>query len=754
MKETLTSEKHSPLVLLILSVFSSLAGVILLRFAHAGWGGYLLLGGAICFAAAGSRNSVVLPEVGLSGQSGYVRSRAAVYLGLFFVLAAAYFSLHTEDSLQKGLESVLLWVLGMILFSTGVLYVVGWTLIPWRVLWQKIQSNRKEVLLVSGLFMVSLMLRTINLSSHPYAVANDGGTIAYDALHLLRGDFHNLFGTATAAYPILSYVPGALSTLIFGNTIFAMRVVSSIEGALSVLFLYLLCRELFPRRTAWIASFLLMVMPAHIHFSRVSLNNILMCLHATLILWLLVRAVRNGRGSSYLWAGLATGAALYAYSGSRLVMALAGGIILVLSLVKRGYLKQNWTNVLIFFGAVFVVTLPQFAFYSRNPDLFGARFNAVGIFGGDWINLEAARVGKTAWEIFMRQMSEAGQIFISIRETIGFYAAAKPLFSLVESALLVMGMGYAVSRINHPVYLVLVIWFWAVVLLGGAMTIPATATQRFIPAFPAAVILIADALDQAVVMLHRQANLPKRLMNLGIVLLVAWIAINHLVDYFHNYRINGYYNRPYEEVQYESIDIELQLGKEYRYVLIGAPRLYLEFGDYRYLLDGYDQTEVFEAQEINSALLYQKADDLGVDASTLSLTDSPARPTFYVAIPDRVDELRQIVQEYPGGTWIREGRRYRPAETLFYGYIYPAKAVHLNSTVDTPVDHPFNWSMTALLFFYLAAAVFLQTIFYPKLFRKRADEFYAHRRTQRLALKSWFRRLVQYLLDDEVSKDG
>ncbi len=732
--------------LLILAALLALVGTALLRSVQFAWGALLLLAGAICFGSACKDHSVPEVPINLSRQDRFVRSSIEAWLGMTLVVIATLYSLNIGDSQVRGLEVVLLWLLGVILFSIGVLYATGWKALAWQDLKQKIRQNRNEILLVCGLVLAALLTRTIGLASAPYAVANDEGAIAYDAVRLLRGDFHNLFGTATAAYPILSYVPGALTTLVFGKTIFAMRVVSGIEGALSILFLYLLCRELFNRRVAWIASILLIALPVHIHFSRVGLNNILMCLHATLILWLLVRAIKNGRASSYLWAGLATGAALYAYSGSRLVMALAGGIVLALLIFKRGYLKANAQNVLIIGSAVLAVTLPQFAFFMKNPDLFAARSNAVGIFSSGWLFQEAARLGVPGWQIFFRQISEAAQVFISMHESIGFYAASRPFFSLAESALLVMGMGYAFSRIRHLRYLLLVVWFWAVVYFGGVVTVPATASQRFLPAIPAAVILIADTLDHGINILQREIRLPQGILKLTLGIMVGAIAVNGLVYYFYDYQVDGYYNRPYEEIEYETINIERQLGQKYRYVLIGAPRLFLEFGDYQYLLDGFDRSEIAEGQDLRSALLDQKRADLQRDDQWIELSNLPARPTFYAATPERVDELKAIAEIYPGGRWIEANRRNRPTEPLFFGYVVPGMSENLNKAVNTTTDHSSPWQTVLLVIFYLVAALILQYIFLPKIFRGKAAVIYAGRKARRERVKAWIRKLQEKLI--------
>jgi 4-amino-4-deoxy-L-arabinose transferase-like glycosyltransferase len=112
------------------------------------------------------------------------------------------------------------------------------------------------------------------------------------------------------------------SVALFGANFFAMRAVSAACGALTVWALYLLARPLWGMRVALIAAALLAVLPIHVHFSRLALNNIADPLFGTLALAGLAHALTSdgrGRARWLAFAALMLGMTAYFYEGGRLL---------------------------------------------------------------------------------------------------------------------------------------------------------------------------------------------------------------------------------------------------------------------------------------------------------------------------------------------------------------------------------------------------------------------------------------------------
>ena len=462
-----------------------------------------------------------------------------------------------------------------------------------------------------------------------------------DARTLLQAGYSSFFQVGYGTQPLLTFVPTAISEVIFGQTIFAVRFGSAVDGMLTVLFLCLAGHELFNRRVAILAAALLAVMPVHIQFGRLGFNNIVAGFYAVLLVWLAFRALRVGKISSYLWVGLAAGCALYTYLGSRLDVALAAGIFIWICITKRNYLRQHRAHLLIFLLAILIVAGPQISDFIARPDDFGSRINGDGVIQNGWMANQYASGGIGGVVTGLaNQLAISSLVYISVPAVYGFYSSALPYFPPFEAVFLVLGMGYAIYRVRRPAFLVLLAWFWSVTVIGGMLTSSPPASQRLILGFPAAALIVALALDQSASFLERTFVMPARRILLRIsalpsilcILAVTGIAIDGLAYYFFEYRQADGFQDTSNELIYESTLLARQLGTSYQYVLLGAPRTFTYFANYDYFIP--DFTKVDQVDPI-------------LGASTEAI---PSPPALYIAIPDRRGELDLVAQALPGGT--------------------------------------------------------------------------------------------------------
>lgn len=93
-------------------------------------------------------------------------------------------------------------------------------------------------------------------------------------------------------------------------------------------------------RAALLAAAVLAVLPIHLYFSRISLNLVEDSLFLVLVLWMLDRALVDGRRSDAVLAGLALGFSQYFYFGTRLLPILT----VILSVGRsRGGTVEGWS---------------------------------------------------------------------------------------------------------------------------------------------------------------------------------------------------------------------------------------------------------------------------------------------------------------------------------------------------------------------------------------------------------------------------
>jgi len=289
------------------------------------------------------------------------RSIPALLIGLSGLVLLAFVLSRLDSYAGNSRQNYLIvggWLLSLFLFIISVLTLSHWRLVSLRSLGKSLRSHAREVIFVVFLFLVALGLRIYQLDKYPYPMLKDEAFIGIEAMKILHGGETNLFLLGWAGDPLLSSTPQVITIGLLGNTVFAVRLASAFVGALSVLFLYFLGRAMFGRLAGVLSSLSLLAMPPHLHFSRLGVNNIIVSLWMALIFWLTYRAIQKGRTVDYLWAGLAAGFPLYSYLGSRLVSIMALFMLFYTILTKRGYLRSQWRNLVVFGSALLFVVAP------------------------------------------------------------------------------------------------------------------------------------------------------------------------------------------------------------------------------------------------------------------------------------------------------------------------------------------------------------------------------------------------------------
>ena len=109
---------------------------------------------------------------------------------------------------------------------------------------EKVKAHRVEAGLLAGIMLLAFLLRTVLITSHPYPWSGDEASIGMEAIRILKGEVTNFFDTGWSSQPNWSFVPTAVTELIFGRNILAIRMASAAAGTLAVLFVYLFGREM------------------------------------------------------------------------------------------------------------------------------------------------------------------------------------------------------------------------------------------------------------------------------------------------------------------------------------------------------------------------------------------------------------------------------------------------------------------------------------------------------------------------------
>jgi len=547
------------------------------------------------------------------------------------------------------------WIGSLLFLIIGVLWIAHWQFPKWQHIKDWFSQNKQELLIATAIVLVGAFLRVYILSLHPFPWSGDESSIGTEGSRILKGEVTNFFEGGWSGQPNWSFIPTALAELIFGQTILAVRIVSVLEGTLTILFTYLLARELFEknRTIAILAAGFLAAFPVHLQFSRLGVNDIMDGLNVTLVLWLVVRAIRKDRLIDYLWAGIAGGLTFYTYIGSRLVLVLAVFVLAYTVIRQRGYLRSHFSHLGVFLSGVVVAIAPEGYYFFSHYNVFLTRWAQANILSNHWL-IDAAHNARVSIPAFLwKHFTDTILVYISNPAVAGCFNSPLPYLTIIGSILFLFGMGYAFSKLFEARMMILLVWFWAVIFLGGFMTQDAPANSRLVMSLPAVALFVGLGIYK-----FTDYLLKTKLINLQWQKIVSILIILILVGQNIGFYFGVYYYQNYNEDANgelgQQTGLELQrLGADYDLYMFGTPRVFAAF-----------PTTVFLAPDNDLV-------DLSTDKID-GLTLRPGKGNIFVAIPENRADLTAVEQKFPGGKFESVPRRFK-AEVLYYAYLLPPK---------------------------------------------------------------------------------
>lgn len=514
----------------------------------------------------------------------------------------------------------------------------------------KIRANQTEILFLSLILVMALALRTVSLSAHPYPWSGDEASISGEAIRILQGEVTNFFETGWSIQPNWSFLPTAVSEVIFGHTILAVRMPSVIAGTLAVLFTYLAARELFNPAIGLMAGAFLATLPYQVHFSRIGVYNVVDSLISALIFWLIAKGYKTDDWRYYYTAGAMAGLCIYTYAGTRLALILAVLTLVFLVIRQRGFLRSHWQHLASFLIGGLVSAAPMAAYFVRHPDLLVGRLGQEGILFNGWLTQQAAQTGKSVLEILFNQFTRTIMVFIASAAPGNFFNSPNPYLTVLGSILFLLGMGYALAYLLEPRHFIVLIWFWAVILFGGILTLNPPANTRMLMTSPVVAICMALGTYKILEYLQKFRAIPERTVALIFLAVVLIISYQNIDFYMVEYKNNMYFQDANGEYAMEISLMAKDQGKDFQIFLLGAPRVYSVFPTFAFIAPDNPRTDLF-AEHI----------------PTLELT--PGQKVGFFAIPENRSLLAEISQKFPGGESGLVYRKPRPEEILFEYYI-------------------------------------------------------------------------------------
>ena len=592
-----------------------------------------------------------------------------------------------------------LWVASIVLLlAAGVLHDRKTQL--WRRLVVATRLDRYDWVALAGLTLLALALRVYLLGPNLPAIHGDEGEmgmLARLALYGPGGERGPLvmpyFRTGFLDHPTLFHYLQAGFLLLFGDTIFSLKLLSAFFGALCAPLIYLIGRVGWGRVAGFVGGWLLAVSHLHIHYSRIALNNIETVWFTILFILLVIlvdalgklpdaraAAPLSGTGeedalpaTDGVWAtpmpvtpsttpsaarltlfvliGLTVGLSQYFYYGSRLIPLLAVPLLLLLWITRRAALRDLAVAML----TTVAVYLPLLAFYTRSLPAFLNRTSGVSVFNQDGIRHvlgPAANWPGDLSQLLRYQLQRNAEFFISSGDLSAFYLPELPAFDPLTIACFWLGFGVLIVQWRRFPAQALLLWLLLGVFLGGVMTNDAPNAPRLIVAVPAVFVIAGVAVQKLFEVAGALWPSGQRWVALtaGVTFCALTLNLNY-TTYFVQYA----WRQPFLGWT-EMAEMMESHATSHRTVLIGDPNLYVEHGTMRFLANDAERANLFAVDEFPAQLAAAVAAGKGV---------------LLIALPHRLDDLAAIAATHPGG--VRADHYDNLDRLTFVSYLLPAE---------------------------------------------------------------------------------
>ncbi|MCH8949311.1 MAG: glycosyltransferase family 39 protein [Chloroflexi bacterium] len=532
-------------------------------------------------------------------------------------------------------------------------------------LWQA----RVDLAILAGLAAVAAIVRLVMLEDIPPGIHGDEGWTGIDARRVLDEGWIGPYVSSALGQPTGFIYLTAPFVKLFGDTVFAIRVVSALTGTATVLVAYLTFRVMFDRPTGAIAAFLLAVTVWHLHFSRIAFTVISWPLLEMLTLLFLFLGLKTGRWHWYGLAGLAFGLGVYTYNAYPVfiiaLVVVVGWLALGVAIARIRGLRSD-RELLLFVGRMallasvaILAALPliRFAMDDKN-DYFG-HHRSISLFEQpEWDSGSLSDRAELLWD-------GASDYF-----TAAFWrggvdgvdgAAHQALVDKVSLILMVAGVAILLWRWRHPSSVT--VFIMVALLPVGAIITTQGDFRRTLGIVPFLAVLTAVPLALWWRQSEKLSSVWRYGSYSGIAIVLGLISFLNLNFYFGEFEDTSIAQTTFGQ---ENTDASIYISD-----LPDDTVIYFYSGRW-----SYD----YETRR------YLAPDHRGEDRSVehgggFDLTPRDDADIAYVFLWPYMDRAGELVQLYPGGTLVEGGDSFR-------AYLLPrsvAPDLPSNAPKPTPV---------------------------------------------------------------------
>ncbi len=455
----------------------------------------------------------------LKGRIDWIAVGAAVPVVALAVVAGLTWWLQGHFQTPQATRGALVWLAALGLTVVALVRVSDverptlWALIPW------------------ALFVVALIPRAWNNADLPFGVWFDEAEGGLQARRFLQAALYTPITDTYGRDASLQYYAMAGAQALIEDPVLADRLVSAVIGALCAPLMYFLGRELFGWRVGVIAGLVIATLRWHLDVSRLGWDPISLPLCAILAFWLLARAIRTGRWSHAVWAGLAIGLGMHAYVGYRVLPLVAFALLLYGGWLRRWSILGFAGRVGVVVGSAVLSALPVIIFAIQDPAGFNGRLNQTLV-----LNEQVSQSQKLD-ELWSNVQKHALMFHVSGDMNGRHNLPGAPMLDPLSGLLMVIGL--AVLALRPLDWRAWLVFGWAAAsMAGGIFTFPFEAPQamRTLGVTPVLALVIALglvlALDRAVAFIRGWRRIKALAGGAVMSVAVVWLGVTSLTTFF------------------------------------------------------------------------------------------------------------------------------------------------------------------------------------------------------------------------------
>jgi len=347
--------------------------------------------------------------------------------------------------------------------------------------------KNKNIIILILILATAIFFRLWQLNQIPPGLYPDVAINGNDALETLRTHDFKLFYPENNGREGLFFWLISISFLIFGASVWSIKIVAAIIGILTVLGTYLVSKEIFKlandkqlinksEAIALIASFLIATSFWHTLFSRLGFRAIMLPFVLVFGFYFLFKGLRKGLEKKknimeLIISGIFFGMGFYTYISYRLIVLLVPFVLLTWLLIyfKEKLQKKYWISITVYLIFIFITALPIGIYFLNNMQDFIGRAAPISVFASQ----------NPVMEFLKSLIIHLGMFNVYGDANWRHNFSGSPMLPWPIGILFLIGIIYSIKEFilsiknrNHNnliVYLLLIGWF-KVMLLPGALT--------------------------------------------------------------------------------------------------------------------------------------------------------------------------------------------------------------------------------------------------------------------------------------------